>query len=161
MSIPCDVYDAINAFAVASALADEDRGQAARVDLVAAIAAHIAEIAAEASAAIRAIDEAMVVRHLGVFNAGDDPKKALNDIMATDGDYSWAFKDRRILLAEIDRLRGLLAEPSEAMVEAAARKHWALIAAGLEWPVKVNPDLCDVLLTEMRAALVAALNEVK
>jgi len=30
-----------------------------------------------------------------------------------------ANEDRRVLLAEIDRLRGLLAEPSDAMIEAA------------------------------------------
>lgn len=54
-------------------------------DARAALLAHVAGVEQERDALVRAIDEEMTSAHIGVFNTGDDVKKAL----AMLGQWHW------------------------------------------------------------------------
>lgn len=71
--------------------------------------------------------------------------KSISGIMSPQAVF-----DRRLLLAELDRLRALLAEPTDAMVEAALRS-WFSYSGGYVYS--------EAAKAEMRAALGAAWKE--
>ena len=67
-----------------------------------------------------AIDNELVVSHLGVFNSGDDPKVALNKLDCYAQDIGAFFAQERLKeqAAEIARLKGVIAKCGNALSKA-------------------------------------------
>jgi len=70
---------------------------------------YIDTITAERDALVRAIDDAMVSAHIGVFNPGDDPKDAINKLAVYEqgvGEY-FVKAERDRLAACVERVKKL------------------------------------------------------
>lgn len=77
------------------------------------LVAQLAEVTRERDTLVRAIDEAMVNAHLGVFNTGDDPKTAINQLMVWSQDVGAyvADQERDTLAQIVERVRGVCKTP--------------------------------------------------
>ena len=92
-----------------------------KLDTIAYLEKQVEKLTKEQDELVNAIDNEMVVTHMGVFNAGDDPKVALNKICCYAQDLGKFFAE--------DACKGQLAALAEQSDLVRAEENEAIIAA--------------------------------